>query len=211
MNMIKYTSTHQVFILHQDFYQKLIECFSNYIPTNILKNILNEGDIDVVIDEICNNKDFQKSDTEIEAFEIIEELKHTQEYDDGGIIVPDGSNEKKINDSRVQAMFKMSRLVSLSFFIISQDYYELPKRTIRANGNIYHLFQIEHMLIVMDQSTHKEHFSQQLQTKIKQLKTAVTFLNGFNGIFNVIDKNNKFCLAKLVSDEDGFYTIYHTT
>ena len=26
------------------------------------------------------------------------------------------------------------------FFIISQDYYELPKRTIRAIGNIYHIF-----------------------------------------------------------------------
>ena len=25
--------------------------------------------------------------------------------------------------------------------MISQDYYELPKRTIRANGNIYHIFK----------------------------------------------------------------------
>ena len=24
---------------------------------------------------------------------------------------------------------------------MSQDYYELPKRTIRANGNIYHIFE----------------------------------------------------------------------
>ena len=27
------------------------------------------------------------------------------------------------------------------FFIVSQDYYELPKRTIRCNGNIFHLFK----------------------------------------------------------------------
>ena len=38
-------------------------------------------------------------------------------------------------------MFKRSRHINLSIFIISQDYYELPKRTIRANGNIYHIFK----------------------------------------------------------------------
>ena len=29
----------------------------------------------------------------------------------------------------------------MSIFIISQDQYELPKRSIRANGNIYHIFK----------------------------------------------------------------------
>ena len=38
-------------------------------------------------------------------------------------------------------MFKRGRHKKLSNFIISQDYYELPKRTIRANGNIYHTFK----------------------------------------------------------------------
>ena len=38
-------------------------------------------------------------------------------------------------------MFERGRHNSLSIFIISQDYYELPKRTIRANGNIYHIFK----------------------------------------------------------------------
>ena len=46
-----------------------------------------------------------------------------------------------MNDSRVQAMFKRSRHNNLSIFIISQDYYELPKRTIRDSGNIYHIFK----------------------------------------------------------------------
>ena len=45
-----------------------------------------------------------------------------------------------MNDPRVQAMFKRSCHNNLSSFIISQDYYELPKRTIRANGKIYHIF-----------------------------------------------------------------------
>ena len=46
-----------------------------------------------------------------------------------------------MNDPRVQAMFKRSRHNNLSIFIISQDYYELHKKTIRANGNIYHIFK----------------------------------------------------------------------
>ena len=46
-----------------------------------------------------------------------------------------------MNYPRVEAMFKRSRHNNLSFFIFSQEHYELPKRTIRANGNIYHIFE----------------------------------------------------------------------
>ena len=38
-------------------------------------------------------------------------------------------------------MFKRSRNNKLSLFIISQGYYELPERTIGANGNIYQIFK----------------------------------------------------------------------
>ena len=84
--------------LHQDLYQKLIKCFSNYIPIHIIPNILNEIDTDIIIEEIVNNKDFQKSNTEIETYESIEELKFPQEYEDGGIIILDDLNEKEMND-----------------------------------------------------------------------------------------------------------------
>ena len=60
--------------LHQDLYQKLIKCFSNYIPFNIIPNIINETDIDIVIEEIVNIKDFEKSLTEIETFDNNEDL-----------------------------------------------------------------------------------------------------------------------------------------
>ena len=68
-------------------------------------------------------------------------MKFPQEYEDGVIIILDDLNEKEMNDPRVQAMFKRSRHNNLSIFIISQDYYELHKKTIRANGNIYHIFK----------------------------------------------------------------------
>ena len=61
----------------------------------------------------------------------------------------------------------------------------------------------EHMLIVMDESTHEEHLSQPLRTNNKQFKTAVTFLSGFNGIFNVTNSNNKFHFKKTISDDGG--------
>ena len=97
--------------------------------------------MDIVIDEIVTIKDFQKTDTEMEAYESIEELTFPQKYEDGGIAILDDLNEKEMNDPGVQAMFKRSRHNNLSIFIISQDYYLHTKRTIRANGNIYHIFK----------------------------------------------------------------------
>ena len=114
--------------LHQDLYQKLIKSFSNYTPINIIPNILSEEDIDVVTDEIVNSKDFEKSNTEIENFESIEELKFPQEYENNSIIILDDINQKEMDDPRVQAKFKRSRHNNLSIFIISQDYYELSKK-----------------------------------------------------------------------------------
>ena len=77
-------------------------------------------------------------------------MKFPQEYEDGGIIIPDDLNEKELIDPRVQAMFKRSRHDNLSIIIISQDYYELPKKTIRANGSIYHIFKPNNFLDVLN-------------------------------------------------------------
>ena len=126
--------------LNQDLYQKLIKCFRNYIPHHIIPNILNEEEFDLVIDEVVNNEDFEKSDIEKETYESIEETNCPQE-NDGGIIILDDLNEKEMNDLRVQAMFKRPRHNNLSMFTISQDYYELSLRTIRANVNIYHILK----------------------------------------------------------------------
>ena len=51
-------------------------------------------------------------------------------------------------DPRVQATFKRSRHNKLSIFNISQDYYKLPNKTIRTNGNIYHFFKPNNFLDV---------------------------------------------------------------
>ena len=53
--------------LHQHLYQKIIKCFSKYVTIHTIPNFLNEEDLDIVIDEIVNNNDFEKSDTEIKT------------------------------------------------------------------------------------------------------------------------------------------------
>ena len=60
----------------------------------------------------------------------------------------------------------------------------------------------EHMLIVMDRSTHEEHLFQPLQINNNQFKIAVTFLTGYNGTFNVTTENNKFYFLKSITDDD---------
>ena len=57
--------------LLQDIYQKLIKCFSIFIPINIIPNIFNKEDKDIVIEEIVNNNDFEKSVIEIENLLIL--------------------------------------------------------------------------------------------------------------------------------------------
>ena len=56
--------------------------------------------LDIVFEEIVKNKDFEKSNTEKETYESIEQLKFRQEYDGGNIILDD-INEKEMNDPRV--------------------------------------------------------------------------------------------------------------
>ena len=75
-------------------------------------------------------------------------MKLPQEYEDGGKIILDDLNEREMNDPHVQAMFKRSNHNNLSIFIISQGYYELPKQSIRANGNNYHIFKPNNFLDV---------------------------------------------------------------
>ena len=65
----------------------------------------------------------------------------------------------------------------------------------------------EHMLIVMDKSTHEENLSQPLQTNNKQFKKAVTFSSSYNGIFNLKNWNDRFYFQKTITDEDGFVQI----
>ena len=47
-----------------------------------------------------------------------------------------------MSNLRVQELFKRPILNNISPFIISQDYYELRKKTTRANGIVYQIFKL---------------------------------------------------------------------
>ena len=68
----------------------------------------------------------------------------------------------------------------------------------------------EHLLIVMDKSSHDGQLSQPLQTNNKQFKITVSFLTGYNGIFNVTKKNNIFYFKKSITDPADFIQITST-
>ena len=82
---------------------------------------MNEENIDIIIVEIVNNKDFEKSDTEIETFDSTEEIRFPQEHDNNSIIILDDLNEREIIKDKIQAMFKRGRHKIVSIFIISMD------------------------------------------------------------------------------------------
>ena len=80
---------------------------------------------------------------------------------------------------------------------------ELPRKLLEQIAFNTRLKIEKHMLIVMDKSTYEEHLAQLLQTNNKQFKIAVTFLSGYNGIFNVTNTNKSF-FRKTYANEGGF-------
>ena len=79
---------------------------------------------------------------------------------------------------------------------------ELPSKLLEQIAFITRPKLEEHMLIVMDKSTHEEHLSQPLQTKSKQFKIAVTFLSDYSGIINVTNSNNKYYSTKSITNDN---------
>ena len=79
--------------------------------------------------------------TEIETYEWTEELKNPQSYDKGWYNFSRWSKWQKKNDYGIQAMLDRWKHKNSSIFIFISDYFELPKRTIRANGIIFDIFQ----------------------------------------------------------------------
>ena len=85
----------------------------------------------------------EESKTEIESYDKIEEINILQEYDSNQTIVItlDDLNEKERNKLKAEPMFKRSRQINTSILLISQDYYDLRKKSVRRKGNICHTFK----------------------------------------------------------------------
>ena len=69
---------------------------------------------------------------------------------------------------------------------------DLPNKFLSETAFITGSKVEEHMLIVMNESTHEGNLSIPLKTNNKPLKIAVPFLTVYIGTFNITNKNNKF-------------------
>ena len=57
----------------------MTKCFTNFIPIKIIQNTLLDGeDLDLLIEEVNNDENVEKSQTETKTFESREELKYTR-------------------------------------------------------------------------------------------------------------------------------------
>ena len=112
--------------IHQDTYQKLIDCFEQKIPPKSISKILKNKK---TTEDCLDDENFEASNIEIFVNENIDELKYPQDYPgESTVNILDDLNENEMKDERVQALFKRSRHNNISVFIISQDYCELPKK-----------------------------------------------------------------------------------
>ena len=117
-----------------------------------------------------------------------------------------------MNDPRVQAMFKRSRQKNLTFSIISEDYFELPKRTIRARGSIYHIIKPN---IFRDlQNLYEGKASMNMTPNELKLLTSTCWNEKYQPLTNDMIKHKntggyRLGFNKLfVPDTNPFYTLY---
>ena len=116
-----------------------------------------------------------------------------------------------MNDPRVQAMFKISRHINLSIFIISQDYYELPKKTIRANGKIYHIFNPNYFLNL--RNIYQDKASMDMTLDEFKYLTSTCWKNNYQPITIDMNKDNytgryRLGLKSIFVPESSFFKKY---
>ena len=95
-----------------------------------------------------------------------------------------------MDDSRVQAMFKRSRHKHLPIFLISQDYYELGKKTKLCKGNIYHIFKPNKFRDVID--LYQDKTSMDMTLKEFKLLTSTCWNEKYQPL-NIDMTKDKFC------------------
>ena len=93
-----------------------------------MPNILNEIDSDLLIEEIVNDKIFEKLEREIETFETKDETKYPQNYKSDCLIFINIVELNELDKKILQALFRRSRHNYMSILTFSQEYCKLPKK-----------------------------------------------------------------------------------
>ena len=130
------------------------------------------------------------------SLEVLLGLKHSEHSD----ILTEASNLIDELHKRGEIQTEKQYRIALNKFSTLEK--ELPSKLLEQIAFNTRPKIEEHMLIIMDKSTHEEHIPQPLQTNKKQFKIAITFLTDYIGIFNVTNSNIKFYFKKSFIEED---------
>ena len=129
--------------IHQPTYNTIIKCFNNFLPLNVIQNILKEqiplDELDTTIEEIFNDEDFESSHIERESYDNIDELKDPQEYESDihTVIILDDLNKQQLQDPRVQMLFKTGRHNNLSIFVISHGFMSFLRTVLEKTQQLF--------------------------------------------------------------------------
>ena len=107
---------------------------------------------------------------------------------------------------RKEVKYRLSSNIEL-FLINSKPKLELPSKLLEQVAFNEGPTIEEHIVLVTDKSTHEEHFCKPSKTNKKHFKKGITLLTGYNGIFSVTNKNNRFYFVTSNADEYVFIQI----
>ena len=86
---------------------------------------------------------------------------------------------------------------------------ELPSTKLGEIANNTRPIIEDHLLSVMDDSTHEELLSQLLERNKNQFKIAFTFSAGYRGMFNVTNSKKKFSPKQILMKMVFYKLLYH--
>ena len=92
-----------------------------------------------------------------------------------------------MNDPKVQEMFKRCKHNKFSKFIIGQDYYQLPNRTVWANGNVYHILRPNKFRDV--QENYQDKSSMDMALNEYKYQTRTCWNNNYQPLINDMTKD----------------------
>lgn len=128
--------------LHQPEYKLLKSCFMNgYSKSDTLKTIqCQEGDVDNVINDLALKGEPNINVNYFEDSDSIPDPKDVDSKNNNLFIFDDIMTDK--NQSKAEDYYTRGRHNNISCFYISQNYFKLPRQTIRSNANVLILFSL---------------------------------------------------------------------
>ena len=88
--------------------------------------------------------------------------------------------------ARVQAVLKRSGHSSISIFIINQHFFELPKRTYRSDGKMYHIINLNYLRDV--QNLYQDKGSMDMTLNEYILSNSACWNEKYQTLFFVVTK-----------------------